>query len=518
LSKEERYIEDLFKEELKDYSLETTEADWSAIMDKYHGSSKKKRPFFWFLKGDGKKGFVFWFLAATIASVTFIGGYSIYNFTSKNAQVDAIGNTETIISDNIDQSNKDITSDNSNTGDIDQNITIDSDPGVNTNTVTDNTTANNTTADDNSSNVDDNPNRTADNNSNNTESLDGNSFDGTNTKDAVKLDRIDNTIDPTKVDLVNVEEGQNDNANLNNDNGVDNQNDGNDVVNNDKVGDNSDDGDLSNNKGEDFVKSEGETTNDVNDIDENVAVNDTTSEKVKSDDDIPLIPEPGISPWRFELVAGVMNSGSFITSSNSQYKSIRQNAESGTLTGNSGIRAYYGSGRTFFGTGLEKNTFSSNANFNYTRNIYDLVPVLNPNGDTIGYFKQNFRDTSMDFRSKNVINTFRLPIIFGYNIGDLRQGFRLKGILVTDYVTQVSGNTIEDKELAPVSLNRVVRENSLNIGLMGEFGYYRQIFGKMSLEVKGGLGTSISNFRSGAGDSKDRPWSYSIGLGLSYKL
>lgn len=461
MSKERKHIDDLFKEELQDYSLETSMADFDAIMDKMNPKKKRRIPFWWFYLCAG--------IAIIGSAITIHEFYSLENIDS--VEVVEFSPKEAHLS-NMKDANTSIESEVLND-----------------------------------------------------ESLNGN-LDASPTTDETGVSPLSQSEEKELVLSINriaKVESKQDAQKAKNKNQISSEKEA--ITSKEaptaKVFNEKD------NKG---------TVKDSNEVPEEKvmavdAIKDTVSENMVSKDlaepidTVNTTKEPSQkllnntpfqSKWRLAIMGSYMQSARAIESSNT-YADVRENGEKNTASLSFGIQLHREFKNGFsLGTGLEKNSFNNEANYVYSRKKFDLLPVLNPSGDTIGYFKNNFRDTTEEFKATNRINVLRLPIQAQYSFTIQKSGFRIGGGLYGDYITKVTGELPENEDLIPTNAKQIFTKDFM-IGWSAEIGYFRPLTNKIYLDVKTNYSASFTNLL-GNDDAGDKPILFGMGVGLSYKF
>lgn len=170
--------------------------------------------------------------------------------------------------------------------------------------------------------------------------------------------------------------------------------------------------------------------------------------------------------------------------------------------------------------GLGFNSYANSGNYNYTHQTYDSVPVLNPQGQVIGYFYTNFRDTSHNFSLQSRYTYITLPVGIAYSfpIGN-NSGIRLAGNVSAQYLAGASGEYINPFNLFKLNVNdNKDLFRKWNMGFSASAGYFYKL--KNGITLEGGL--QYSTQTNGLFDNRIgtaiRPSSIGIQIGLKYNI
>ena len=68
-------------------------------------------------------------------------------------------------------------------------------------------------------------------------------------------------------------------------------------------------------------------------------------------------------------------------------------------------------GQWSISTDFDFTSIGSNASYNFNKQIFDSIPVLDPNGNIIGYFFNNFRDTAINYNTVGKISTSSINLM-----------------------------------------------------------------------------------------------------------
>lgn len=121
------------------------------------------------------------------------------------------------------------------------------------------------------------------------------------------------------------------------------------------------------------------------------------------------------SPFSIGISAGpVLNT--FAISNNTNYGRIRNQGDELAGGINAAIMGNYRLNRWMFSAGLGVNSIGGRGSYQYSRQVWDSIPVLNPGGQIIGYFRTNYRDSAFNFSIEHRFNYVTLPIFASYNM------------------------------------------------------------------------------------------------------
>jgi len=226
-----------------------------------------------------------------------------------------------------------------------------------------------------------------------------------------------------------------------------------------------------------------------------------------------------LSPFSLGFSLGSATN-SFTANENSDFGRILNTANQPALGFNAQVTANYRIKNFEINTGVGINSITNSGNYNYTRQTFDSIPVLNPQGTIIGYFYTNFRDTTHNFSLQSKFTSIVLPIGISYTIKiNDNSGLRVGVNTSIHYLVGTSGEYINPFNLFRLDVNankKLFRK--WNIGMAGTVGYYYKINEQLTFE--GSLNYSI--LTNGIFDSRIgtaiRPTSIGVNVGLRYNF
>lgn len=119
----------------------------------------------------------------------------------------------------------------------------------------------------------------------------------------------------------------------------------------------------------------------------------------------------------FQLYAGLVNQIDYTNrvlgkTNNELYNAIRNDADKSMVQFTTGFEFGVKTKKAQVFTGAQYTTQTWSSNYNYTYKTYDSLPYRNPNGDTIGWFVLNPKDTSMHQSRSVSITKIQVPVGF----------------------------------------------------------------------------------------------------------
>lgn len=203
------------------------------------------------------------------------------------------------------------------------------------------------------------------------------------------------------------------------------------------------------------------------------------------------------------------------------YNAIRNNGEQPSVSWTKGFEMALVQGKNMFSAGVLHNTRTIQTQYRYTYKVFDSIPVRNPQGQIIGYFLFNGKDTLINKNSENRISSVKIP--FAYN-RLIRLNSRLQMLAGASAMLSLNTGSKGDDILNPV--NRQLYAYSSFSQMERKFNVYPGVqigvqyaIGK-HLEIQTGFGGEaalLSRFKDAFG-AIERPYNAGINLKLLYKL
>lgn len=210
----------------------------------------------------------------------------------------------------------------------------------------------------------------------------------------------------------------------------------------------------------------------------------------------------------------------FAAQNQTKYGSILRNGTKNGLAIASLVTINYTINNWSFGTGLGFTSVATRGNYRYTHQVYDSVPVLNPDGQVVGYFYTNFRDSSQNQTVSSRYTYITLPLQASYNLALTdKLGLQLGGSVQLQRLAGVSGEVISPFSLFSTDAAKqkdILRKWNASIAIQAS-GYY-----KLSPQWQINAGLQMSRFTSGvysnAIGTVIRPRNFGLHLGVNYNL
>lgn len=105
-----------------------------------------------------------------------------------------------------------------------------------------------------------------------------------------------------------------------------------------------------------------------------------------------------------------------ITTENQLLKDIRNGSDRNFVTQSAGLYVGYQSKRLQISIGGEQENRNFESFYNHTVQIYDSIPVMDPNNQIIGYFYLNQRDSTYQTENRSQQTVVRIPLQLNYII------------------------------------------------------------------------------------------------------
>ena len=220
-----------------------------------------------------------------------------------------------------------------------------------------------------------------------------------------------------------------------------------------------------------------------------IAINEEKKENVEATvplaaDTLKTLRKP-IAEWRLKLQASPISSFRNIstTGANPDYLLARQGDQSMAFL-NAGLHLERTKNNFGFSAGVEKSSFGYKGTYNVTRNIYDSIPVLNTQGQVIGYFRLNYRDSNYISQFSNQITYASVPLWANTNVR-LNANINLKLGLGIQFgrMIQAKGIDMNLSTLAFEEIKNKLNKNALCAGM--NLGVEYKLNPKWTLSAEG---------------------------------
>lgn len=226
-----------------------------------------------------------------------------------------------------------------------------------------------------------------------------------------------------------------------------------------------------------------------------------------------------LSPFSLGFhIGGATNN--FVAENNSQLGRIINSENENSIALSAEISANYKIKNFEINSGIGVRTIHQSVNYNYTHQIKDSVPVLSPQGDIIGYFYTNFRDTTHDLFGSSSFQYVTIPIGVTYNKEiNQKSGVRFSANTTLHYLEFVTGDYINPFNLLGMSVDRnrdLFRK--WNLGLGASIGYYSKISEQFTFEGSINYNTLTNGIFDNRIGTAIRPSSIGINVGIRYNF
>lgn len=175
-------------------------------------------------------------------------------------------------------------------------------------------------------------------------------------------------------------------------------------------------------------------------------------------------------------------------------------------------------GRLQAQTGWERNTFNYETTLQ-TIQIYDSIPHIGMNGDTIGWFRRNLRDTTLGANLISGITVNTIPLHLSFKALQIQKfSLTLGGGLNINLLNSntlwlnddISGYTVN----AANSGSNILKKATLGVNVHGQIGYrinpLNEVYARLQVVESGNVLNSTSNSLRISG--------FQVNLGLKYYL
>lgn len=230
-------------------------------------------------------------------------------------------------------------------------------------------------------------------------------------------------------------------------------------------------------------------------------------------------PNPSFSPFSLGLhIGGASNN--YVADNNSQLGRIVNSSNENSFVASAEFSANYKIKDFEINSGIGIKNISQSINYNITRQIFDSIPVFNPQGQIIGYFYTNFRDTAYTQIGISNLNYITLPIGITYNKEiNPKSGLRFSANTTIHYLEFATGDYINPFNLFGMSVdqNRDLFRR-WNLGLGASVGYYYTIKPQWILEASINYSTLVNGIFDDRIGTAIRPSSIGINVGIRYNF
>ena len=185
-----------------------------------------------------------------------------------------------------------------------------------------------------------------------------------------------------------------------------------------------------------------ETTAEANpETPQDSAKEETSKKEAKTKQ--PSIP----NPFSITISAGPLLN-TFGINSATNYGRIRNQGDEPAGGLNAAITVDYQLSRWMFGTGLGVNSIGGRGHYQYSRTVWDSIPVLGPNGEIKGYLHTNYRDSAFNFSQEYRLNYVTVPVFASYNfpVGS-KWGLKVGAGVQVQFLAALSGKYINPSNL-----------------------------------------------------------------------
>ncbi len=230
-------------------------------------------------------------------------------------------------------------------------------------------------------------------------------------------------------------------------------------------------------------------------------------------------PKPSFSPFSLGLhIGGASNN--YVADNNSQLGRIVNSSNENSFVASAEFSANYKIKDFEINSGIGIKNISQSINYNITQQIFDSIPVFNPQGQIIGYFYTNFRDTAYTQIGISNLNYITLPIGITYNKEiNPKSGLRFSANTTLHYLEFATGDYINPFNLFGMSVdgNRDLFRR-WNLGLGASVGYYYSFKPQWTLEASINYSTLVNGIFDDRIGTAIRPSSIGINVGIRYNF
>lgn len=214
------------------------------------------------------------------------------------------------------------------------------------------------------------------------------------------------------------------------------------------------------------------------------------------------------------------NGSSNITSENQVFKDIRNSSDRNFVTQAVGLHVGYQSKRLQLSIGGAQENRNFESFYNHTVQIYDSIPVRDPNNQIIGYFYLNQRDSTYQTENRSQQTVVRIPLQLNYVLPVatrwsiiLGGSFNFEHLKTNDNSMFINPNNGWLTSEKPSILTE--RQNFWSAGFNSGLNY--RITSKFEFQSVLFMNRQINN-KYETPDIKEIPYFWGVNLKLLYKL
>lgn len=218
--------------------------------------------------------------------------------------------------------------------------------------------------------------------------------------------------------------------------------------------------------------------------------------------------------------AAALNSRFLHTNNNSsQYFATRSASDKQTTKYGYGINLFKNFGKINVGVGLHENQFGQSGAYQITNHLYDSVPYININHDTL-YFRYNERDSAFHYAYKNTFTMIEIPLQFSYLVCTRQNwDFEVGAGVLMSYLAGANGampnaSSTEIVELKKdlQTLNRIGSAISANM----KFHYFLTPHWQLGTDIY--LKSNITSVYRKSTGITELPYSFGWRCGIGFKF
>lgn len=224
--------------------------------------------------------------------------------------------------------------------------------------------------------------------------------------------------------------------------------------------------------------------------------------------------------FTLQVFAAGSQNGRFLNADREKYLEVRNTADQITTRFNVGADFHYQYKKIFLGFGLHQNNFGQQGTYKLVSHLHDSLPLYNPQGQIIGYFPYNYRDTTSTSNYHNDFTAIELPLHFSYQVGLFSKfEFEVGATASISYLLKAEGLmpsvgadalvNIKDhaNDLNKFALNGSV-EMKLNYNLNSKWQLGTQLYSRSNI-------TSLYKKKTGI---NELPYAFGMRWGIGFKF